>query len=87
MLGCTHYSFLSPAIERIVKGKAIIVDTAIPVAVELKRRLAALNLLHAQDIQGDVKFWSSDASRKTSERISQLWGHNVDVSDIQKVLP
>ncbi|MBU2967319.1 glutamate racemase [Amphritea sp. 2_MG-2023] len=82
VLGCTHYSFLSPAIEKTVKGKASIIDTAIPVAVELKRRLAELNLLHPQDNLGTIKFWSSSTSKNVSKRISRLWGHDVIVSEI-----
>jgi len=83
VLGCTHYSFLRPVIEGVVKGKAAIIDTASPVSAELKRRLAEFNLLTAQDDSGEVQFWSSDVSMKVSERISQLWGQNVDVSKVR----
>jgi len=80
VLGCTHFSFLIPLIEKIVKDKAVIVDTAMPVAIELKRRLLMMNLLNQAATPGGVEFWSSEVSEKTSERISTLWGQKVKVS-------
>jgi glutamate racemase len=80
VLGCTHFSFLIPLIEKIVKDKAVIVDTAMPVAIELKRRLLMVNLLNQAATPGGVEFWSSEVSEKTSERISTLWGQKVKVS-------
>ena len=82
VLGCTHYSFLTPVIEQIVKGKATIVDTAQPVALELKKQLTNLNLLHPCYDAGEVQFFSTDTSSNTSQKISNLWGHNVDVFKI-----
>ena len=82
VLGCTHYSFLRPAIEQVIDGNATIIDTAIPVALELKRRLTKLNLLHPQNEQGNARFWSTNASNQASEQISQLWGETVEVVNI-----
>lgn len=79
VLGCTHYSFLLPVIEQVVGGKAIIVDTATPVAEELKRRLTHLDLLNPQQENGSVEFFSSHTSSNISQKISQLWGHKVEV--------
>ncbi|OMH38906.1 glutamate racemase [Motiliproteus sp. MSK22-1] len=82
VLGCTHYSFLTPVIEQIVGDKATIIDTAIPVSLELKRQLSRRDLLNPQDRQGLTKFWSSKASEQASEKISQLWGNKVVVADL-----
>lgn len=83
VLGCTHYSFLIPVIEKVVEDKATIIDTANPVAGELKKRLAKLNLLRSQDDYGGIQFWSSDVSRDSAEKIGQLWGRQVDVAEIR----
>jgi glutamate racemase len=84
VLGCTHYSFLRPVIDRVIKGEATIIDTALPVTAELKRRLTELRLLNSENCYGEIRFWSSDISQKTSRRISQLWGCNVYVSEFPK---
>ena len=39
VLGCTHYPFLSAAIETITKGSVRLVDAAMPVALQTKRLL------------------------------------------------
>lgn len=85
VLGCTHFSFLSPVIERAFDGRATLIDTASPVAKELKRRLAQVDLLHSRAAGGDIKFWSSNASRQATESISRLWGASVSVSEIRKM--
>jgi len=79
VLGCTHFSFLLPAIEKVVRGRASIIDTANPVAVQLKRRLSENGLLNSGGSMGEVEFWSSDHSKNVPNRISQLWGGMVDV--------
>jgi len=82
VLGCTHYSFLTPVIEKIVEGKATIIDTAKPVALELKNRLTNLNILHPSHDVGEVQFFSTDTSSNVSKRISDLWGCSVDVLEM-----
>ncbi|TSE19058.1 Glutamate racemase [Tepidimonas alkaliphilus] len=45
VLGCTHYPFLRPVIERVAGPGVEVLDPAPAVARELQRRLQALNLL------------------------------------------
>ena len=82
VLGCTHYSFLSDAINSAVQDRAIIVDTAIPVAAEVARRLSEQALLQNNNRQGNFRFWSSDPNKNRSHCVSQLMGYPVAVSPI-----
>lgn len=45
ILGCTHFSYLKSAIEKVVGKQATIISTETAVASEVKRRLTAENLL------------------------------------------
>ena len=82
VLGCTHYAFLTPVIEQVVGGQARVVDTATPVALELKRRLVTLELLQPQapGSLGELRCLSTDTSGGVASNMSQLLGQSVDVS-------
>ncbi len=59
VLGCTHYPFLRGAIRRLVGRKPEILDGADGTARQLRRRLAALNMLSDRPEQGHVTFQNS----------------------------
>ena len=79
ILGCTHFSYLKSAIRKAVGNEADIVDTAVPVAKEVKRKLHHFNILRKSDFIGDTKFWTSGCSKKTEDSMSQLWGQEINV--------
>ena len=79
ILGCTHFSYLRSAIRKAVGNEADIVDTAVPVAKEVKRKLHHFNILRKSDFIGDTKFWTSGCSKKTEDSMSQLWGQEINV--------
>ena len=64
-----------------------IIDTATPVAMELKRKLHSHNFQTLVDEEGSVEFWSSADSKKLTESISQLWGKNIKVLAIDSLSP
>ncbi|WP_290702791.1 glutamate racemase [Amphritea sp.] len=82
VLGCTHYPFLKPVIEYVLQDRADIIDTALPVAAQVKRKLSELNLLNPQDDPGSFNVWSSNTSDNISGSVSLLLGHEVTVSII-----
>ncbi len=86
ILGCTHYSFLKPGIEQVINGRADIIDTAQPVALEVKRRLFELGLIENTKNDAKVKFYSSESSAKIAQRMSQLWGSHVQLHSLTKDL-
>ncbi|WDP91110.1 MAG: glutamate racemase [Desulfobacter sp.] len=74
VLGCTHFSFLKQAIEKVSSGRADIIDTAVPVAKELKRRLYESNRHNESEAHGMMEFWTSGLSSQIEHRINRLWG-------------
>lgn len=59
VLGCTHYPFVAPVIRRIAGEKVRIFDGGNGTARELRRRLAAENLLNPSSARGTVTFENS----------------------------
>jgi len=86
VLGCSHFSFLSTTIKNIVGDDVNIIDTAAPVAAEVKRRLRNLNLENTDNINGLAKFWTSGALENTKHSISELWQQDVLVFEANSLL-
>lgn len=82
VLGCTHYAFLAPVIQRVTGPNVQIVNTDIAVAKETVRRLEAINLLSKNSGEGSSEFWSSAASSVAHRQLTLLWGKSVTVSKI-----
>ena len=82
ILGCTHFSYLSSAISKAVGNKAGIIDTAVPVAMEVKRKLQHFNILSKSEVTGDIKFWTSGSSKQTEDSMSKLWGQEINLSSV-----
>ena len=66
VLGCTHYPFLRPHIERIAGPEVTVIDTGEPVARQLQRRLNEQGLL-AGPARPSLSFYTSgDPSAATA---------------------
>lgn len=72
VLGCTHYPFLRRTIEDVAGPGVALVDPAVPVAREVRRRLEVGRLLKSADRIGTEEFWSSGAP-ETAAVLSALW--------------
>lgn len=83
ILGCTHFSFLHSTISKVVRSKANIIDTALPVALEVKKRLQNINLLNERDIRGNTLFWTNTNSAKMASSINHLWKHDVEIFEFK----
>ena len=59
VLGCTHYSFLQGAIRRIVGRTPEIIDGSYGIAMQLRRRLEAVDELNGSGVRGTVTFENS----------------------------
>lgn len=84
VLGCTHYPFVRPLIEKLVGPDVALVDTGAAVARHLKHRLEALKLCAPQAAEGSVEFWSNSLDAKASQVIGQLWGESVVVKAFER---
>lgn len=83
VLGCTHYSFLSAVIQGIAGPAVSIIDPAVAVARELRRRLEASGVPVPKGRQGIARFWTSGAPASVQPVMSQLWGTRVEVEILQ----
>jgi glutamate racemase len=82
VLGCTHFSFLRGTLEKVIAGKANIIDTAVPVAKELRRRLCQLDYQNEGNEAPNTEFWTSGDPEKLRETMNNLWGRNVHLSKV-----
>lgn len=79
VLGCTHYPFVRPLIERIVGENVALIDTGSAVAKYLEKRLLALDMLNDSKRLAEVKFWTNSQASNAKWVIEFLWGRPADV--------
>jgi len=84
VLGCTHYPFLTAVIEDVVGPDVTVIDPAVAVARELRRRLQANGLLASGTHAGKEWFWTTGQPEQAQMVIRQLWGKTVEV---RRVVP
>jgi glutamate racemase len=72
VLGCTHYPFLSDAIGRAAGNGVTLIDPAVAVARELRRRLQALDLLAPGAAQGTTAFLTTGDAERMRRVIGRL---------------
>ena len=83
VLGCTHYPFLIPLIQRLAGPEVVIIDPSPAVARQLRRRLETAELLADSRAFGAERYFTSGIPERTSQLVSRLLGHPVVV----EVLP
>jgi glutamate racemase len=79
VLGCTHYPFLAALIREIAGPGVAIIDPSAAIARELRRRLAAAQLLSTGSRGGTEQFWTSSTPDASRPVIAQLWQVGIAV--------
>ncbi|MDP2153499.1 MAG: glutamate racemase [Methylotenera sp.] len=79
VLGCTHYPFVRPLIERVVGEHITLIDTGAAVAKQLQKRLVELNLLSTSPVLASVKFWTNSQALEAEQVIGALWKQKAEV--------
>ena len=82
VLGCTHYPFVRPLIEEVAGPDVVIIDPAMAVARELRRRLESAGLLASSARAGVERFWTTGDPGQVGVVISDLWGQKVSVESM-----
>jgi len=82
VLGCTHYPFLSAVIEDVAGPGVTVIDPAVAVARELRRRLQVSGLLAPDTRTGAERFWTTGPPEQVQTVIAQLWGKTVEVKRV-----
>jgi glutamate racemase len=70
VLGCTHYPFLSDAIDSITDGKIRLYEPGMAVARHLQNRLADIDALTTKKTSGEEIFFVSDLNEER-QKIAQ----------------
>lgn len=74
VLGCTHYPFLRPLVEKLAGNRVAVIDTGQAVAKQVLRVLKNHNLLTPHDHPGQDHFYTSSHNPlDTQQVIRQLW--------------
>lgn len=74
VLGCTHFSFLWRALIEAVGDNAELIDTADPVAAQVKKTLHKHDLATSAASPGKIDFWTSSDTYPATQSIQALWG-------------
>ncbi|MCB1824633.1 MAG: glutamate racemase [Candidatus Competibacteraceae bacterium] len=82
VLGCTHYPFLIPAIQRLAGPAVAILDPSPAVARQLRRRLETGGLLAREPVTGGVRYFSSGPPEPTAGLMARLLEHPVKLETL-----
>ena len=82
VLGCTHYPFVIPLIERIVGEKVRVIDPAPSVAKQVKRLVEAGEMANQSGQDGNVRFITSGEADSVRSIIKVLLGNDVEVETV-----
>ncbi len=83
VLGCTHYPFVIPLIERIVGENVRVIDPAPAVARQAKRLLEAGGLIRGGDGRGHVQFYTSGEAGPMQALLPKLVGETGVVEAVR----
>src|SRR6185369_2438060 len=82
VLGCTHYPFVIPLIERIVGEKVRVIDPAPAVARQVGRLLEVRGLHHPARECGPVTYYTSRATESLQSLLPVLIGDGGKVKNL-----
>jgi glutamate racemase len=82
VLGCTHYPFVIPLVERIVGEKVRVIDPAPAVAKQVKRLLEAAGTKKQFSGQASVRFFTSGDPIEMKSLLPILLGELGDVESV-----
>ena len=75
ILGCTHYPFLRPVVERLAGSGIIVIDSGEAVARQVARVLEKSGLAVGGAVAGGESFFTSGDPRHVEPVIRLLWGN------------
>ncbi|MBL8090548.1 MAG: glutamate racemase [Anaerolineales bacterium] len=79
VLGCTHYPFVIPLIEKIVGDSVRVIDPAPAVAKQVQRLLEVKGLRNSSNENGEVVFFTSGDVKSTENVVSKLIDEKVEI--------
>lgn len=85
ILGCTHYPFLRPLIEKLAGGEVVIIDTGGAVARQVARVIKKIGLVADKMEAGRECFFTGGNPEEVGPVFRLLWG-NPDIVVERKIL-
>lgn len=82
VLGCTHYPFVIPLIQRIVGDKVRVIDPAPAVARQVKRLLEAGEMRNDSKSSGEVRYYTSGNPEALKSMLEKLLGEFGEVENV-----
>ncbi len=82
VLGCTHYPFVIPLIQRIVGGNVRVIDPAPAVARQMGRLLEAEEMKNLSESKGELKFFTSGDPEALRSLLPMLLGEMGEVERV-----
>ena len=82
VLGCTHYPFVIPLIERIVGENVRVIDPAPSVAKQVKRLLVAAGTKNQSQVHASVRFFTSGNPSEMKSMLPVLLEESGDVESV-----
>lgn len=82
VLGCTHYPFVIPLIEKIVRENVRVIDPAPAVAKQVERLLEAKGLRNSSNENAEVVFFTSGDVKSTENVVSKLISEEVEIKSV-----
>jgi glutamate racemase len=82
VLGCTHYPFVIPLIEKIVGENVRVIDPAPAVAKQVERLLEARELRNSSKENGKVVFFTSGDVKSTENVLSKLIDKKIEIKPV-----
>ena len=84
ILGCTHYPFIRPAIQRLLSPEVELIDPAEATAKEAEHRLSKLGLLSGEKQAEDCFFVSGNSTSFHASALRLGYTQRVEHVDIEK---
>ena len=84
VLGCTHYPFLTEKIQNIVGSHMTLVESALPVSLQLTRKLNEQGLLNSSIEPSIHTFLSSNANAQQEKLFNSLWHSSLTLLPLQE---
>ncbi|MGH2532937.1 MAG: glutamate racemase [Thermomicrobiales bacterium] len=82
VLGCTHYPFLRPIIERVTGPEVAIIDSGEAIARRARDVLAAASLLRTNETPGSLAFFTTGPAKPVGNLSARLLGVPVTANTL-----
>jgi len=83
VLGCTHYPFVIPLIEKIVGDQVRVLDPSSSVALQVKRLLEAGGMRSESDSKASIKLFTSGDPEVLKSQLPILLGEDGEVERVE----